>query len=98
MTTINKRLLISESRGDSNRCTPCREKLDQHITRFRRSVHVWTSTICISCGPHIETFRETPIDLDRSHYSREKVLPTQSTACRLTDPQVHTQSLSQANQ
>jgi hypothetical protein len=29
---INKRLLISESRGDSNRCTPCRGKLDQHVT------------------------------------------------------------------
>jgi hypothetical protein len=32
MTITNKRLLISESRGDSNRCTPCRGKLDQHDT------------------------------------------------------------------
>jgi hypothetical protein len=30
MTAINKRLLISESRGDSNRCIPCRKKPDQH--------------------------------------------------------------------
>jgi hypothetical protein len=30
MTAINKRLLISESRGDSNRCTPCRGKPEQH--------------------------------------------------------------------
>jgi hypothetical protein len=30
MTTTNKRLLISESRGDSNQCTPCRGKPDQH--------------------------------------------------------------------
>jgi hypothetical protein len=29
---MNKRLLISESRGDSNRCTPCRGKPDQHDT------------------------------------------------------------------
>jgi hypothetical protein len=32
MAAKNKRLLISESRGDSNRCTPCRGKLDQHDT------------------------------------------------------------------
>jgi hypothetical protein len=32
MTVINKRLLISESRGDSNRSTPCRGKPDQHAT------------------------------------------------------------------
>jgi hypothetical protein len=30
MTATNKRLLISESRGDSNRCTPCRGKSEQH--------------------------------------------------------------------
>jgi hypothetical protein len=30
MAVMNKRLLISESRGDSNWYTPCREKLDQH--------------------------------------------------------------------
>jgi hypothetical protein len=32
MTDINKRLLISESHGDSNQCTPYREKPDQHVT------------------------------------------------------------------
>jgi hypothetical protein len=32
MTVTNKRLLISESRGDSNRCTLCRRKPDQHET------------------------------------------------------------------
>jgi hypothetical protein len=30
MTITSKRLLISESRNDSNRCTPCRGKLDKH--------------------------------------------------------------------
>jgi hypothetical protein len=51
-TATNKRLLISESRGDSNRYTPCREKPDQHDTyafrasprtprvHFLRAVHV----------------------------------------------------------
>jgi hypothetical protein len=32
MTTMNKWLLISKSRGDSNRCTPCRGNPDQHDT------------------------------------------------------------------
>jgi hypothetical protein len=31
MTATNKQLLISESCDDSNRCTPCRGKPDQHI-------------------------------------------------------------------
>jgi hypothetical protein len=30
MIATNKRLLISESRGDSNRSTPCRGKPNQH--------------------------------------------------------------------
>jgi hypothetical protein len=38
MTATNKRLLISESRSDSNRCTPCRGKSNQHDTyAFRDS-------------------------------------------------------------
>jgi hypothetical protein len=98
MTATNKRLLISESRGDSNQCTPCRGKLDQCATHFPRSVHVWSKTIHISCGPHIVTLHETPTDLDGSHCSWEKELPTQSTAHRLSDPQVCTQFLSWANQ
>jgi hypothetical protein len=32
MTDTNKRLLISESRDDLNRCTPYRGKPDQHDT------------------------------------------------------------------
>jgi hypothetical protein len=97
-TTTNNRLLISQSHGDSNWCTPCRGKLDQHATRLPRLVCVWPSTIHISCGPHIATFRESPTDLDGSHCSQEKWLPTQSTAHRLIDPRVHTQFLSKAKQ
>jgi hypothetical protein len=98
MTATNKRLLISESRDVSNHCTPCRGKYDQHATCFPRSVRIWSKTICISRGPHIATLHETPIDLNKSHCSREKGLPTQSTARRLTDPRVHTQFLSWANE
>jgi hypothetical protein len=32
MAATNKRLLIFESHGDSNRCTPCRRKPDQYDT------------------------------------------------------------------
>jgi hypothetical protein len=98
MTATNKRLLISESHGDSNRCTPCRGKLDQHATRFPRSVHVWSKTIHISRGSHIATLYETLTDLNISHCSREKGLPTQFTTRRLTNARVHTQLLSRASQ
>jgi hypothetical protein len=87
-----------ESRGDLNRCTPCRGKPDQHTTHFPRSVRVWPSTIRISCGPHIVIFREMQTDLDGSHCSQEKGLPTQSTTYWLTDLQVRAQFLSRANQ
>jgi hypothetical protein len=50
---------------------------------------------CTPCrGKHMATLRETPIELDGSHCSREKGLPTQSIACQLTDPRVYTQFLS----
>jgi hypothetical protein len=32
MAATNKRLVKSESRGDSNQCTPCKGKPDQHDT------------------------------------------------------------------
>jgi hypothetical protein len=37
MTAINKWLLISKSHDDSNRCTPCKGKPDQHATCFPRT-------------------------------------------------------------
>jgi hypothetical protein len=46
----------------------------------------------------VATFREVLTDLDRSHYSREKGLPTQSTAHQLTDLWVCTQLLSRTSQ
>jgi hypothetical protein len=45
MTATNKRLLIFESRGNSNRCTPYRGKPDQHATyAFHSSTR--TSSVC----------------------------------------------------
>jgi hypothetical protein len=97
MTATNKWLLISESHDDSNRCTPCREKPDQHDT-LPMSVHVYLMYTSCERFPYVATFYETPTDLDISHCSREKGLSTQSTARRLTDPQLHTQHLSRPSQ
>jgi hypothetical protein len=65
-------VLISESRSDSNRCTPYRGKPDQYATRFPCSIHVWPSTIHISRGPCIATFHEVIDRVGQSHCSREK--------------------------
>jgi hypothetical protein len=91
-------VLITESHGDSNRCTLCRGQPDQHTTHFPRSIHVWPSTIRISHGPHTTTFHTVINRVEQGHCSREKGLPTQSTSRRLTDPGVRTQFLSWANQ
>jgi hypothetical protein len=91
-------VLISGNNDDSNWCTPYRGKPNQHATCFPHSVHVWPSTICISHGPRIATFCKPLTNLNGSHCSREKGLPTQSTARRLTDLWVHTQFLSQVSQ
>jgi hypothetical protein len=98
MTATNKRLLISESHRDSNRCTPCRGKPDQHDTyASHTSPHtpdvrfLWAVPVRGNLSRVINRVRQ-------SYCSWEKRLPTQSTACRLTDPWVHTQFLSRANQ
>jgi hypothetical protein len=75
LTDTNKRLLISESHGDSNRCTPCKGNPTKHATCIPRSVHIRSQTIRISCGQRIATFRESLTNLDGSHYSQEKGIP-----------------------
>jgi hypothetical protein len=97
MTATNKWLLISESHNDLNQCTPCREKPDQHVTRFSRSVRVWSTTIRFSRGPHIATFYTVINRFEQIHCTREG-LPTQSTAWWPSDPWVRTQLLSHNSQ
>jgi hypothetical protein len=98
MTATNKRLLISESCDDSNRCTLCRGKPDQHARRFPHSVRVWSTTIRISHGAHIETFHTIVNRFEHVHCPREEGLLTQFTAYRLIDPQICTQLLSHYSQ
>jgi hypothetical protein len=62
-------------------------------------VHV--RPVYASCGwsPYVTTFHGTPTYLDRSHCSRKKGLPTQSTTRQLTDPRaVPSFSLEPANE
>jgi hypothetical protein len=61
-------------------------------------VHVCPAYASYGRSPYMATFHEMLADFDRSHCSWEKWLPTQSTACRLTDPWVHIQLLSRASQ
>jgi hypothetical protein len=82
MTVTNKRLLISESRGDSNRCTPCRGKPDQHATYTSYgSLHtpdvrfLWTV-------PEYGNLSRVIGRVGKAHCSREEGLPTQSTTRR----------------
>jgi hypothetical protein len=98
MAAMNKWLHISESHGNSNRCTPYRGKPDQH------------DTYASHASPRTPGIRFLRVDLilgnlsrvtDRggqSHCSQQKGLPTQSTAHRLTDLWVHSQFPSRANQ
>jgi hypothetical protein len=97
MAVMNKRLLISESHGDLNRCTSCRGKPDQHDMY---ASHTSSRPVYAFYGQslYVASFHESSTNLDGSHSSREKWLPTQSIARRLTDLWVRTQFPSQANQ
>jgi hypothetical protein len=98
MTAMNKRLLISESHGDLNQCTPCRGKPDQH-DMYASHVSPRTSDVHFLRAVPVRGNRSRVTDRVRqSHYSWEKWLPTQSTTHRLTDPWIRTQFLSRGNQ
>jgi hypothetical protein len=97
-TATDKQLLISKSHDNSNRCTPCRGKPDQHNTY---ASHTSPRT------PGVRFLRAVPVRgnlpwaadrVGQSHWSREKWLSTQPPACRLIDPRVRTQFLSWVNQ
>jgi hypothetical protein len=98
MTATNKRLLISESRGNSNRCTPCRGNPDQYVTHFPRSVCAWSTTIRISHGPHIATFHTDANRFKQIYYTREEGLPTHSTSRQPSDSWICTQLISHNSQ
>jgi hypothetical protein len=98
MTTTNKRLLISERRGDSNWCTPRRGKPDQYnMYAFHtspRTPNVRFLRVVLVRGNLSQVINR----VGQGHCFWEKGLPTQYTARWLIDPWVHTQFLFQVNQ
>jgi hypothetical protein len=98
ITATNKRLHISESCGDSNRCTPYRGNPVQH-DMYASHANPRTPDVCFLRAVPVRGNLSWVINrVEQSHYSREKGLPTKFTTRRLTDPRVHTQFLSWANQ
>jgi hypothetical protein len=90
-------ILISESGGDSNRCTPYKGKLDQHNT-YASHASPRTPGVCFLWVVPVRGNLSQVIDrVEQGHCSREKGLLKQSIAHRLTDPRVCTQFLSRAN-
>jgi hypothetical protein len=98
MAATNKRLLISESHSDSNRCTPCRGKPDQHDTYASHANPCMSSVRFLRMVPVRGNLSWDPDSIGQSHCSQEKGLSTQSTARWLIDPWVRTQFLSQNSQ
>jgi hypothetical protein len=82
MTRTNKRLLISESRDDSNWCTPCRGKPDQHLT-YSSHASPRTPDVCFLRVVPVRGNLSWVIDkVEQAHCSQEEGLLTQSTARR----------------
>jgi hypothetical protein len=76
MEATNKRLLISESHGDSNRCTPCRGKPDQHDMYASHASSRTPSVRFLWAVPVRGNLSRVVNRVGRMHCSREKVLPT----------------------
>jgi hypothetical protein len=98
MVATNKRLLISESRGDSNRYTPCRGNPDQHDTYASHTNPCTPGVRFLWVVPVRGNLSRVTDRVGQTHCSWEKGLSTQSTSRRLTDLRVRTQFLSWANQ
>jgi hypothetical protein len=76
MEATNKRLLISESHGDSNRCTPYRGKPDQHDTYASNATPRTPGVRFLWAVPVRGNFHESSTTLDGYYCSRKKVFPT----------------------
>jgi hypothetical protein len=98
MATTNKRLLISESHSDLNRCTPCKRKPDQYDTYASHTSLRMSNVHGLRAVPVCGNHSRVTDRVGQSHCSWEKGLLTQFTAHRLTDLWVRTQFLSRANQ
>jgi hypothetical protein len=76
MTATNKRLLILESHGDSNRRTPYRGKPDQNDTYASHASPRTLGVRFLRAVPVRGNLSHRPNRVGQIHCSREKVLPT----------------------
>jgi hypothetical protein len=86
MTATNKRLLISESHGNSNRCTPCRGKSDQHTTYASHASPRTPGVSLLRAAPVRDNLSRVIDRVEQAHCSREEGLPTQSPASLQSQP------------
>jgi hypothetical protein len=70
-TATNKRLLISESRGNSNRCTSCRGKPDQHSHTLPTPVHTRLAYALYGLSPYVTIFHWLPRSRNRLLHPEE---------------------------
>jgi hypothetical protein len=75
LTIINNRLLISESRDDSNLCTSYRGNLIHMTHMLFTPVHIHHSYASYGQSPYMATFHDDSTELDESHCSQEKGTP-----------------------
>jgi hypothetical protein len=84
-TGMNKQLLISESHGDSNQCTPCRGKPDTNDT-YASHVSPRMPHICFLWAVHVRgNLSQAIINIGWTLLLLIKGLPTQPPT-RLSDP------------
>jgi hypothetical protein len=81
MTTTNMWLLISESHGDSNRCTPCKGKSEQHATYASHSSPRTPNVCFLRAVPVRDNFSVVPTKSkqaptpERSHDNQRQTGP-----------------------
>jgi hypothetical protein len=71
-TTTNKQLLISESRDDSNRCTPYMGNLIHMTCTLLAPVHVRHTYAFRGQSPYVATFHADPTELNRFTAPKKK--------------------------
>jgi hypothetical protein len=95
-TATNKRLLISESHGDSNWCTPCRGSLIHMTHTLFTLVHVRHSYASCGQSPYVTTFGTESTELDGCT-ALEKMCSWLHLSTRLSGPRDPPQFLSLHN-
>jgi hypothetical protein len=82
MTATNRRLFISESHDDLNRCTPYRGKPDQHATYASHTSPHMSDVRFLRVVPIRGNLSRVIDRVEQAHFSREEGLSTQSTMHR----------------